>query len=253
MHYISGYSQTHTTKTQVAKAATSCMKKLCAIAGNDDIEPHIPMLVECMVHPDAVPACVQKLGSTTFVQDMTGPALAVMIPLLVRALNERNALILRPTSIIIDNLCKLVKNPEEAGQFLPQLLPGLEKIVEMAGNPEVRALAQTAKLTLEKVGGTKQTSVHEEEERVIEELEKSISDKLEKELSKEIFVTPFARTSVTYLSIILAQLCFNGTFKEQTWSDYTTAYLSSFLVPNTPLGPFYKSIYDEQQMIHKVF
>jgi elongation factor 3 len=101
----------HDTKTQVADAAKKAMRKLCSLAGNEDIEPHIEILVDCMGHPESVPDTIKKLSATTFVQDMSGPALAVMVPLLCRALNERSTAILRPTALIIDNLCKLVKNP----------------------------------------------------------------------------------------------------------------------------------------------
>ncbi|KAF9969889.1 hypothetical protein BGZ65_011548, partial [Modicella reniformis] len=79
-----------------------------------------------------VPAVIEKISATTFVADMHGPALAIMVPLLVRAFNERSAHIQRQTTIIVDNLCKLVKDPAEAGQFLPDLLPGLERIIDVA-------------------------------------------------------------------------------------------------------------------------
>ena len=221
------------------------MIKLCSVAGNDDIEPHIPMLVDCMAHPDAVPACVQKLGSTTFVQDMSGPALAVMIPLLVRALNERSTSVLRPTSIIIDNLCKLVKNPADAGQFLPQLLPGLDKIIETAAIPEVRTLASTAKQTLEKVGGAVTSHLHEDQEKAVLLYESDITAFIESFLSKEIFIDPFTKVSVDYTAKVLAQLVFANDFNEQEWQSRVKTYLSTFLLPTASLTLLYKPIYEK--------
>ena len=236
----------------MAKAATSCMRKLVSVAGNEDIEPHIPLLVDCMAHPDAVPDTVKKISSTTFVQDMTGPALAVMIPLLVRALNERTTAILRPTTIIIDNLCKLVKDPAEAGQFLPQLLPGLDKIIETAAIPEVRELAQNAKTTLQRVGGTELSHHHEDQEKKIVQTEQNILTKVTKAMSKEVFVDSFAQVSLEYLSKVVAELIFQDSFKEAVWKEFVSGYLSSFLLPNQSVTPFYKDYYDFYLQEYKV-
>ncbi|KAK3828552.1 MAG: P-loop containing nucleoside triphosphate hydrolase protein [Benniella sp.] len=141
------------TKQEVADQAMKTMQRVCNVGGNPDIARHLKDLCECMAHPEKVPEVMEKLSATTFVADMNGPALAIMVPLLVRAMNERSAHIQRQTSIIIDNLCKLVKDPAEAGQFLPDLLPGLERIIDIAAVPEIRALATAAKNTLIKAGG----------------------------------------------------------------------------------------------------
>jgi elongation factor 3 len=184
---------------------------------------------------------------------MTGPALAVMIPLLVRALNERTTAILRPTTIIIDNLCKLVKDPAEAGQFLPQLLPGLDKIIETAAIPEVRELAQNAKTTLQRVGGTELSHHHEDQEIKILQTEQDILTKSTTAMSKEIFVDSFAQVSLEYLSKVLAELIFQDSFKETEWKEFALGYLSSFLLPNQPVTHFYKDSFDFYLQEYKVF
>jgi elongation factor 3 len=60
--------------------------------------------------------------------------------------------------IIINNLCKMVKNTKDASHFLPVLLPGLTHLEENAAFPEIRSLSKTAKETLVKVGGGSQES-----------------------------------------------------------------------------------------------
>lgn len=149
----------HDTKQEVSKAAISCMSVLCKAVGNPDIDPHINLLIDCMAHPDHVVQTVQKLSATTFVAEVTGPALALMVPLLVRALNDRSASVMRPTTVIADNLFKLVRNPPDAGQFMPQLLPGLDRIIETAAFPEIRALAQAARQTLVKAAGGESATI----------------------------------------------------------------------------------------------
>ncbi|KAF9949342.1 hypothetical protein BGZ65_007401 [Modicella reniformis] len=141
------------TKQEVADQAMKTMLRICNVGGNPDIARHLKELCECMAHPEKVPEVIEKLSATTFVADMNGPALAIMVPLLIRAMNERSSHVQRQTSVIIDNLCKLVKDPAEAGQFLPDLLPGLERVIDIAAVPEIRALATAAKNTLIKAGG----------------------------------------------------------------------------------------------------
>lgn len=138
----------HETKAEISKAAVKAATKVCGVIDNNDIRPYIPDLVDTMRAPDTVAATVKKLSATTFVAEVTGPALAVMVPLLARALSERNATVQRQTVIIVDNLCKLVRDPHEASRFLPALTPGVERIEKGAASPEVREYARAAATTL---------------------------------------------------------------------------------------------------------
>ncbi|PKI84070.1 hypothetical protein MVES_002024 [Malassezia vespertilionis] len=138
----------HETKAEVAKQAIKSATKVCSVIDNNDIRPFIPDLVGCMDRADTVPACIKKLSSITFVAEVTGPALAVMVPLLGRALNERNQTVQRQCVIIVDNLCKLVRDPHTAASFLPPLLPAMERIEKGASFPEVREHAKSAVHTL---------------------------------------------------------------------------------------------------------
>ncbi|EPQ26382.1 uncharacterized protein PFL1_06030 [Pseudozyma flocculosa PF-1] len=139
----------HETKAEVSKQAFKTTIKVCeACLDNNDIRPFIPDLVGCMARPDSVPECIKKLSGTTFVAEVTGPALAVMVPLLERALNERSQTVQRQTVIVVDNLCKLVRDPHEASRFLPTLTPGVARIEKGASFPEVRDHAKSAMETL---------------------------------------------------------------------------------------------------------
>lgn len=138
----------HETKSEVSKQAVKTATKVCGVIDNNDIRPFIPDLVGCMARPDSVPDCVKKLSSITFVAEVTGPALAVMVPLLGRALNERSQTVQRSAVIIVDNLCKLVRDPHTAATFLPELYPAVERIEKGASFPEVREHAKSAADTL---------------------------------------------------------------------------------------------------------
>lgn len=139
-------------KPQVKSAAKECMNKVTACVGNGDIEPFLPHLIACIADPSQVPETLYKLGSTTFVRAVEAPTLSIMVPLLVRGLNERPTNIKRITAVIIDNMCKLVENPADAEQFLPKLLPGLDKTIEVVSDPECVNVVKRAYATLERVG-----------------------------------------------------------------------------------------------------
>lgn len=68
----------HDTKKEVSAMAIKVAEELCRVVGNPDLEANVSLLVGCMAHPEQVSLTVQKLSSTTFVAEVTGPALAVI-------------------------------------------------------------------------------------------------------------------------------------------------------------------------------
>ncbi len=125
---------------QVSSAAIKCATALCTTLANPDLSPHIPTLVKCMSNPDTVPQCIKSLSNTTFVAEVTAPALAVLVPLLIRALNDRSMEVQRRTVVVIDNLVKLVRDQNVAATYLSPLVDGVEKIAKGAAFPEVRPM-----------------------------------------------------------------------------------------------------------------
>ncbi|EIW83146.1 hypothetical protein CONPUDRAFT_81207 [Coniophora puteana RWD-64-598 SS2] len=144
----------HDTKKEVSTAATKCATSLCKTLANPDLTPHIPAVVKCMSDPGTVPACIKALSSTTFVAEVTAPALAVLVPLLLRALNDRSMEVQRRTVIVIENLVKLVRNPVVAARYLSPLVEGVQKIAKGAAFPEVRAFGESSLETLLKAGAS---------------------------------------------------------------------------------------------------
>ncbi|GJJ06507.1 hypothetical protein Clacol_000699 [Clathrus columnatus] len=142
----------HDTKQEVSTAATKCATQLCTTLDNPDITPHIPLLVKCMSNPNQVPECIKALSSTTFVAEVKAPTLAVLVPMLLRALNDRSMEVQRRTVVVIDNLVKLVRDPKVAARYLSSLVEGVHRIMESASFPEVRAFAAAAHATLLKAG-----------------------------------------------------------------------------------------------------
>jgi len=123
------------TKPEVKKRAYGTMEKVCGLIVNKDIERFIPELIKCIAKPENVPETVHLLGATTFVTDVHEPTLAIMVPLLDRGLNERDTAIKRKSAVIVDNMCKLVEDPNIVAAFLPKLMPGLNKNYDNLADP----------------------------------------------------------------------------------------------------------------------
>jgi elongation factor 3 len=140
------------TKPEVKKAAYTTMEKLCSLISNKDIERFIPELIKCIAKPENVPETVHLLGATTFVTDVHEPTLAIMVPLLERGLVERETAVKRKTAVIIDNMCKLVEDPQIVAAFLPKLMPALEKNHDNLADPEAREKTRQGLDTLIRVG-----------------------------------------------------------------------------------------------------
>ncbi|KAJ9111773.1 hypothetical protein QFC22_006432 [Naganishia vaughanmartiniae] len=145
----------HDTKTEVGTAAVKCATTLCSILPNADIIKHIKPLVDAMQSADAVPKTIKTLSNTTFVAEVNAPTLAVMVPLLIRALKERSTETQRMTCIVVGNLVKLVREKDVAARYLAPLVPGVENIAATAAFPEIRAFAKSALEILYNAGASK--------------------------------------------------------------------------------------------------
>jgi len=138
-------------KPAVADAARATMVEACKAIQNKDVEPFLPALMSALARPTEVAECVHKLSAVVFVENVTAPTLAIMVPLLVRGLREKQKAIQRKCCVIIDNMSKLVDNPADAAVFLPRLMPGVKTVLDEVADPEVRNMASKTIVTLERI------------------------------------------------------------------------------------------------------
>lgn len=147
------------TKREVKDAATKTMTKSTETIDNKDIEKFIPKLIECIAKPTEVPETVHLLGATTFVSEVTMATLSIMAPLLSRGLAERETAIKRKAAVIVDNMCKLVDDPQVVAPFMDKLLPALKANFAVIADPEAREVTQRALNTLKRVGNVGEDDV----------------------------------------------------------------------------------------------
>ncbi|CAN6621182.1 [NU+] prion formation protein 1 [Trichomonascus vanleenenianus] len=166
----------HDMKPELSKAARHTLTAFANRLDNQDVIPRIPIIVDTLSDPKNVQNCIKAFSQVTFVTEVTEPTLATLVPILSRALNMSSSSqdSLRQTVIVVENLTRLVHNPKEVKAFIPELLPGIRKVVDTAAQPEVRELATKAKKVLEdaeKDENTKKTTITIEEARDSVDLE----------------------------------------------------------------------------------
>lgn len=246
------------TKKEVKKAATDTMSKATETVENKDIERFIPELIGCIADPSLVPETVHLLGATTFVAEVTPATLSIMVPLLARGLAERETSIKRKAAVIIDNMCKLVEDPQVVAPFLSKLLPGLKNNFATIADPEAREVTLRGLKTLRRVGNVgPEDALPEVSHAGDVETTLSVID----ELLKDKKVAPRFRPVIEYTAAIAGDLIDERVIDQQAWFTHVTPYMTIFMhereakeiidefrkraVDNIPVGPNFDDEEDE--------
>ncbi|KAG8526533.1 translational elongation factor EF-1 alpha [Bacidia gigantensis] len=215
------------TKAEVKKAAYGTMEKICNLISNKDIERFIPELIKCIAKPENVPETVHLLGATTFVTDVHEPTLAIMVPLLERGLNERETAIKRKAAVIVDNMCKLVEDPNIVASFLPKLMPALQKNFDNMADPEAREKTKQGLETLVRVGNVKDGKIpevsHAGDISTVSAILKQILEPSHKDAA-----TKFVPV-IEYISAISGQLIDEKENDSTSWVDNTLPYITAIV------------------------
>ncbi|KAK3317986.1 armadillo-type protein [Apodospora peruviana] len=215
------------TKKEVKDRAYKTMEKLCQLIVNRDIERFIPELIKCIAKPENVPETVHLLGATTFVTEVQEPTLALMVPLLDRGLGERDTAIKRKSAVIVDNMCKLVDDPNIVAPFLPKMMPGLQKNYDNLADPEAREKTKQALDTLIRVGNVKDGVIPEAKNHgdvavVLGHLKEILaSGKYAKSVEK------FAPV-VEYIAAVAGQLVDEKEVEGISWAEQVKPYVTVF-------------------------
>jgi elongation factor 3 len=139
-------------KKEVKVAVQECWVAICATIENVDIQPIINTMIEGYMNPSTkTENSLEVLASTPFVNDIDIPTLSLLIPMLVRAMRENKVVCQRKAAVVMDTLCKLIKNPVYARIFYNKLTWILDKGINEIAIEEVRNVCTRSKATLNKV------------------------------------------------------------------------------------------------------
>jgi elongation factor 3 len=203
-------------KKEVAKAALETLVATCDVIGNRDIEHMTPKIVRSIVQPADVPEIMHALAGVTFVQSVTAPALAMVVPLLLRGLRSNLTATRRQSAVIIDNMSKLVDDAIDAAPFLPTLMPALALCAEAMSDPEARGVCERASVAINNLSeecekaklGTKQA-----EDGLTSE---ALKTALKKEASKLPAVT------IAHITSMMCSIMQRQKFAAEDWEDVAT-------------------------------
>jgi elongation factor 3 len=164
------------TKKQVKTASTDAMRAACEVIGNKDIEHMNAKIITAITKPKEVPEIMHEMAGVTFVQSVESPALAMVVPLLLRGLREKATATKRQSAVIINNMSKLVDNPVDAAPFLPLLLPALETNAESIADPEAREVTERAVAQLQRLKGLadKAVTARGDTSKIVEEFKTAL-------------------------------------------------------------------------------
>jgi elongation factor 3 len=215
------------TKPEIKKKAYGTMEKVCGLIVNKDIEKFIPELIKCIAKPENVPETVHLLGATTFVTDVHEPTLAIMVPLLERGLKNRETPIKRKSAVIVDNMCKLVEDPNIVASFLPKLMPSLTSNYETIADPEAREKTKQGLDTLVRVGNVKDGKIpeasHAGDVSTVLAILKSVLESKHKDA-----ITKFEPV-LEYVSAICGQLIDEKDADAMIWTQNLKPYFSAII------------------------
>ncbi|KAL9041967.1 MAG: hypothetical protein Q9214_003930 [Letrouitia sp. 1 TL-2023] len=218
------------TKPEVKKYAYGTMEKVCNLIVNKDIDRFIPELIKCIAKPEKVPETVHLLGATTFVTDVHEPTLAIMVPLLDRGLAERETPIKRKSAVIVDNMCKLVEDPQIVAAFLPRLMPALQKNYENIADPEAREKTKQGLETLIRVGDVKDGKIpeisHAGDVATVSAIVKQILAQNHKDAASKF------EPVIEYISAIGGQLIDEKDNDNVSWTENTLPYIVAMVGDN---------------------
>ena len=139
-------------KKDVKVVVQECWVSICKTIKNLDIQPIIPVMIEGYMNPSTkTEYSLEKLASTPLVNDIDIPTLGLLIPMLVRAMREKKVVCQRKAAVVMDTLCKLIKNPVYARIFYDKLMWILDKGINEIAIEEVRNVCKRSKITLNSV------------------------------------------------------------------------------------------------------
>jgi len=168
-------------KTEVNKTWVS----ICETITNVDIKPIISTMIDGYMNPSTkTESSLEKLASTPFVNDIDIPTLGFLIPMLVRAMREKKVVCQRKAAVVMDTLCKLIKNPIYARIFYDKLTYILDKGINEIAVEEVRNVCTRSKNTLN---------------RVYEQSNMKLVDGVTRELCSNLYVDTIGKTGSTFV------------------------------------------------------
>ena len=204
------------TKLSVKELSRNILNKLLKCNGNKDLDPFLHVVLETFNDPNTTEQAIEKLASCVFVQNVECSAITVIEPILVRGLKDKKYEVMRKSSVIIDNMCKLVENPKEILPFANKIEPMLKYCADTISDPEARSVAERALKTLQNACGENKNS-----EVKYDDVYSVFKTYLEFTIEKDV---------EEYLCKIVTNMINNYYFDNEKWNNIFSEILHDYCV-----------------------
>jgi hypothetical protein len=132
------------THPKVQRASALALQQVGSVIRNPEVQNLVPALLAAIERPnDNTRECLDTLLDTVFVNTVDAASLALIVPVLNRALRERTTEIKKKAAKIVGNMSSLINEAKDMMPYVPLLLPELKKVL-IDPSPEVRATAARA-------------------------------------------------------------------------------------------------------------
>jgi len=128
---------------KVQISGKGAIAKIGSVIKNPEIQAIVPSVLKALDNPHLhAEKCMQQLLETAFEHVIDAPSLALIMPILQRALEERGSALKKAATQIIGTMYTLT-DPKDLAPYLPALLPGVKDAL-LASEPSVRGIASKA-------------------------------------------------------------------------------------------------------------
>lgn len=128
---------------KVQRSAAQALKQIGSVIKNPEIQAIVPTLLEALQDPaNKTNCCLTTMLNMKFVHVIDPPSLALVMPVIERAFQNRSTETRKMSSQIIGNMYALTKS-KDLSPYLPSIIPGIKNSL-LDPVPEVRGVTARA-------------------------------------------------------------------------------------------------------------